>query len=150
MIAWTQANETLLLWLAIASVAVFVATLFALPLLLVRLPADHFLPGRRRALPWGIRHPVLRWIYRLVSNLIGSVLILAGFVMLFLPGQGLLTMLAGLMLTDFPGKYRVERWIVGKPAICGAINRLRSRAGRPPLIVHDGDTETRSSRGDRA
>jgi tellurite resistance protein TehA-like permease len=145
-----QSNEALLVWLGIASLAVFVATLVVLPVLLIRLPADHFLPGRRRALPWGMRHPVLRWSYRVAGNLVGGVLILAGAIMLVLPGQGLLTMLAGLMLTDFPGKYRVERWIVGKPAIRGAIDALRRRAGRPPLVLQEGDPETRTSTGDKA
>ena len=60
---------------------------------------------------------------------------LAGLAMLVLPGQGLLTILIGLMLLDFPGKRRLERRIVARPAILAMLNRMRARRGRDPLRV---------------
>ena len=69
----------------------------------------------------------------LVKNAIGIVLILVGFAMLILPGQGLLTILFGIALTNFPGKFRLERRIVNIPSVRGALDRIRSAAGRPPL-----------------
>ena len=51
------------------------------------------------------------------------------------PGQGMLTILIGLMLLDVPGKRRLERRIVGRRRILQAINRLRKRFGRPPLVL---------------
>jgi hypothetical protein len=55
--------------------------------------------------------------------------------MLVLPGQGLLTMLIGISLMDFPGKRAIERSIIGRPLILKSINRIRQRFGRPPLMV---------------
>lgn len=70
-------------------------------------------------------------------NLAGGVLVLLGAIMAVpgVPGQGLLTMLIGLTLLSFPGKRRLERRFVRKPALLGAINRLRARFARPPLEV---------------
>jgi hypothetical protein len=58
---------------------------------------------------------------------------LAGVAMLVLPGQGLLTLLMGFLLVDFPGKYRLERWLFARPIVRRPINWLRHRAGRVPL-----------------
>ena len=54
--------------------------------------------------------------------------------MLVLPGQGVLTILIGVMFINFPGKYRLERWVVMRDPVLKTINRLRQRAGHPPLI----------------
>ena len=67
-------------------------------------------------------------------NALGAVLLAAGIAMLVLPGQGLLTILLGLMLVDFPGKRRAERALVARPNVFEALNWLRAKAGRPPLL----------------
>ena len=71
------------------------------------------------------------------------VLVLAGLIMLVVPGQGLLTLAVGLVLVDFPGKYRLERWLVTRPPVWRAINWLRKRAGREPL-ERPGEADARS------
>jgi hypothetical protein len=53
--------------------------------------------------------------------------------MLFTPGQGIVTILIGLVLVDLPGKRALERWMVGRPRVLAAINRLRAKYGHPPL-----------------
>ena len=53
--------------------------------------------------------------------------------MLVLPGQGVLTIVIGLLLMEFPGKTRLERWLVGRPSVLEFVNRMRTRRGRPPL-----------------
>jgi hypothetical protein len=69
---------------------------------------------------------------------IGFVLLAAGIAMLVLPGQGILTMLIGISLVDFPGKRQLERKLIGQPAVLNAINKMRQRFGQPPLTVaHD-------------
>ncbi|MFO7857997.1 MAG: PGPGW domain-containing protein, partial [Ectothiorhodospiraceae bacterium] len=80
-----------------------------------------------------LRHPVAGLVLLIVKNALDAVLVLAGIAMLVLPGQGVLTILAGLTLMNFPGKYRVERWLMSRPAVFNAVNWLRRRAGRPPL-----------------
>jgi hypothetical protein len=53
--------------------------------------------------------------------------------MLVLPGQGLLAILVGVMLANFPGKYALERRIISRPAVARGVNRIREMAGRPPF-----------------
>ncbi|HEU4479438.1 MAG TPA: hypothetical protein VFR80_13045, partial [Pyrinomonadaceae bacterium] len=51
------------------------------------------------------------------------------------PGQGILTILLGIMLLDFPGRRSLERRIVGWPKVFNAINKLRRRFDKPPLVL---------------
>lgn len=98
-----------------------------------RIPPDYFsAPGAPRAGSEG-RHPTVALLLRLGRNALGAVLVAAGIAMLVLPGQGVLTILLGLMLVDFPGKRRVERALVARPNVFDALNWLRAKAGRPPL-----------------
>jgi len=66
-------------------------------------------------------------------GLVGALLVLLGMVMLVTPGQGLLTLLVGLLLMNFPGKYRLERWLVGRRGVLTALNWLRRRGGHAPF-----------------
>ena len=83
------------------------------------------------------RHPVLRVLARVGANLAGVVLLLLGFVMALpgVPGQGILTMIIGLTLLDFPGKLGLERRLVSRPFILRQLNALRARFKRPPLVL---------------
>jgi len=63
------------------------------------------------------------------------VLILAGVAMLVLPGQGMLTIVLGIMLLNFPGKYRLERRVARMRPVARSINWMRARGGHPPLKV---------------
>jgi hypothetical protein len=69
------------------------------------------------------------------KNVVGYMLIVLGITMLFMPGQGLLTVLLGIILIDFPGKYRFERWLVLRKHVLRSINWLRIRANAEPLVV---------------
>jgi len=112
---------TALLAASAASVALAVVSAALVPALLARLPDDHFLlpPAPRR-------HPIAR-------NLAGAVLVLAGVVMLFVPGQGVLTILAGLCLLDFPGRHAAILRILRQRTVQRAVTVLRGRRGQPPL-----------------
>lgn len=124
----------MLIGITIASVVGFVGTIMTIPVILVRLPADYF--DTRIPRHWmRNHHPLLRLIGLIIKNLVGSVFVVAGFIMLFLPGQGVLTMLIGISLLDFPKKRVLEARIVGQPGILKAINSLRHRFNRPPLIL---------------
>jgi hypothetical protein len=65
---------------------------------------------------------------------LGILLVLAGIMMLVLPGQGILAMLIGIGLMDFPGKFRLERWFARQPAVFKSLNWIRTRAGHAPLL----------------
>lgn len=121
------------LWLAIGVVS-FVFTLIALPIIIIRLPADYFVREERLTVAVVSSHPLIVMLGSLIKNIIGVALVIFGAIMLFIPGQGVLTMLMGLMLTNFPGKYKLEQRIVRRPAVFRTLNRIRKRAGRTPLV----------------
>ena len=131
--SWAASNEWLLAGLALASVAMFIGSLLALPFLVARLPTDYFADPRRHTSRLHRLHPLVYLAVLVLKNLLGWVLVLAGIAMLVLPGQGLVTILIGLVLSDFPGKFALERRLACTPAIFNALNWLRGRAGHPPL-----------------
>ena len=133
LLDWGKSNDTLIGWLVGASIAMFALTPLLVGWMLVRLPRDYFTKKRRRPLGSWKRHPALRIALLAGKNLLGVLLIAAGLLMLLVPGQGLLTIAVGLVLTDFPGKFRLERWIVKRRSVWRTINWLRRRAGREPL-----------------
>jgi hypothetical protein len=123
-----------LIALTVLSLVFFVGTLIAIPFILVRLPADYF--DVRVPRPWmENHHPVLRMAGHLIKNVLGAVFVFVGFLMLFLPGQGILTMLIGISMLDFPGKRRVEAKLIGQPTVLGVINGMRRKFEKPPLVL---------------
>lgn len=123
-----------LIGFAVSSVFMFVGTLIAIPIILMRLPADYF--DIRIPRPWmENHHPILRLVGHIVKNVVGAIFLFAGFLMLFLPGQGVLTMLIGLSLIEFPGKRRLEAKIVGQSTVLSTINAMRAKFDKPPLII---------------
>ncbi len=122
--------------LTVLSLVFFFGSLIAIPYILVRLPADYF--DIRVPRPWmKDHHPLLRLMGRAVKNVTGGIFLFAGFLMLFLPGQGILTMLIGVSMLDFPGKRKIEAKMIGLPAVLNVINNMREKFGKPPLIVAD-------------
>ena len=128
-----------LIGLAVFSVVAFFGTLLAIPAILIRLPKEYFHDDHPRT--WmEDHHPILRSIGIAIKNVVGAIFLIAGFAMLFLPGQGLLTMVIGISLIDFPGKRKIEKRLVGHPKIFHAINSLRGKFGKPPFILSDTTT----------
>ena len=115
-------------WLAAVSAVTFAGSLVAIPFVAVRIPADYFSAPRRHPLAWD-KHPALRVLVLVLKNLLGLVLVLAGVLMLFIPGQGLLTIFLGIMLMNFPGKYRLERFVISRGPVLRGINWIRKRSG---------------------
>jgi hypothetical protein len=132
---WLGQHETLL-WIAgLASLIVFVGSLLSMPFLASRIPVDYFAHDERPAGRFADRHPVIRIALRVGKNLLGAAFMIAGLAMLVLPGQGLLTLVIGFLLLDFPGKYRLEKHLVRLRAVRRPIDWFRRRAGREPLEV---------------
>lgn len=125
--------QPLLFWASAFSLLALVLTLAAVPAVVSRLPADYFSRPRRTTLRANAGMPLVALVLVPLKNALGLVLVLLGFIMLFTPGQGLLTLLAGLLLINFPGKYRLERWLVLRPGVLRGLNWLRRRGGQPPL-----------------
>ena len=113
----------------------FVVSLSAVAVVVVRLPADYF--RHEYVSPLAERHSVVRWVGVAVKNMLGAFLVLLGLLLSLpgIPGQGLLTILIGVMLLNFPGKRRLERRLVSLPRVLAAINALRARFGKPALLL---------------
>ena len=133
MIEWIQSNETIVWWLVASSAFTFLASLILVPMFVVRIPADYFSHKKRHHKRPEKYPPVIRVIVLVIKNVLGLILFCAGILMLVLPGQGLFTMFIGMMMVNFPGKYKLERWIVERGPILKSINWLRRRAGHDPL-----------------
>ena len=129
---WADANGDLLGWLFVGSLASLVLCALLLPAMVLRLPADYFASSRDEQ---PVPRTAFAWLLRIGKNALGLVFLLAGIAMLLLPGQGVLTILIGLMLLNFPGKRGLERRIVGRPMILKLLNRMRVKRDLPPLNV---------------
>ncbi|HTL61079.1 MAG TPA: hypothetical protein VL261_05475 [Nitrospira sp.] len=124
-------NETLT-WVSIGSALALVLGMVAVPWLVVRLPKDAFSHLKRPG--WLDHQPVaIRIPLRVVKNVLALVLVVLGIAMLVLPGQGILSILLGVMLGDFPGKLKVQRWILARPKVMNTLNWLRQKFKKPPL-----------------
>lgn len=136
MLDWITIDEATLWCLAVFSIISFMGTLILVPVLIIRIPEDYFAETKRhRWEPWAHEHPVIRWSLLITKNLLGYLFIILGIAMLVLPGQGILTIFIGIMFINFPGKYRLERWVVMQGPLLNTINKLRHRTGRSPLII---------------
>ncbi|MGQ4810138.1 hypothetical protein NKDENANG_03585 [Candidatus Entotheonellaceae bacterium PAL068K] len=133
ILAWLHVHEAALWWLGAVSLATFVGTLIVIPFLVIRIPVDYFTRGKRYAARDHSQSVVRHTLGLLLKNLLGFLFIGAGLVMLVLPGQGIITILIGLMLMNFPGKYALERCIVQQPAVFRTINWMRERVDQPGL-----------------
>lgn len=112
----------------------FFLNLAIVTIILVKLPADHFSKNRKTKF-WAGPRPWLRALGIIGKNIGGILLVALGVVLSLpgVPGQGLLTILLGIMIMDFPGKDRLEQKLLSRPSIVNAINSLRGRFGKPPL-----------------
>ncbi len=130
-VTWGQILIAVLIFLI-----TFIGSLAVVAFVMVKLPANYFHSSHGREFLTG-KNPAYRWAGIVAKNAVGVVLIVFGVVMSLpgVPGQGLLTILLGLMLVDFPGKRGLESRIVGQPKVQSSINKLRGRFDKPPLIV---------------
>lgn len=133
MMDWLKEHGDVVIWLTAGSVVSLVASMVVASFIILRLPSDYF-AHERRPKRGSFEFPgVLGWPVRIAKNVLGVVLIGAGAVMLVVPGQGVLTMLVGLLLIDAPGKYRVEKWVVWRRSVLKGLNWFRRKRGREPF-----------------
>jgi len=130
-----QSNPQIIGWTLIFSVVTFFGTLLIVPYLITRIPDDYFIHQKRKRPAFSEQHLLIRSVLLVLKNIVGYTLILLGITLLLLPGQGILTISIGLILIDFPGKYRLERWLVSRRRVFRSINWLRKRAGKNPIKV---------------
>ena len=137
-------SPAVILWTFGLSLALFVGSLIAMPMLLARLRADYFARPAAGDPGWLHRHPLARIVLLAVKNLLGLVLLAAGLAMMVLPGQGIITILIALTLLNFPGRRRLELSLIRQRHVRSAVDWIRRRAGSPPLIIPEPGTPPRA------
>jgi hypothetical protein len=127
------------LWGLVFYLCTFLGSTVVVAWMVLRLPATYFCDAYPRD-TWGDQRPWVRWAGILLKNLLGILLVMLGGIMALpiIPGPGILLLVLGVMLLDFPGKRRLEQWLVRRATVLHAMNRLRQRYGKPPLLVEHG------------
>ena len=114
--------------------ASFTISFAAIGIVMVRVPPHYFSLHHERDFlpdsPW-----IVKWGATIAKNIAGVFLIFLGILLSLpgVPGQGILTILLGLILLDIPGKRPLEARIIKRPAVLAAINKLRAKYNKPPL-----------------
>src|SRR4029079_18533741 len=128
-VTWQSALVGVLLF-----VVTFAISLAIVSFILVKIPPDYFREDPPNEF-WSGRHPAIRLIGIIGKNILGVLLVALGILMSIpgVPGQGILTILLGIMLLDIPGRQKLERKIVSQPRVLKSINKLRHRFGKPEL-----------------
>lgn len=125
------AYQGVVLWISGGSVLVFVFSLMAVPWMVARIPEDYFVAGQN--LDSSGRNSLVRPVVWVIKNIVGLVLFIMGLVMVFIPGQGLLTMLLGVVLMEFPGKQKLVCFFASKKTIQNGLNWIRKKKHVAPL-----------------
>ena len=135
VLEWFSNYEIMIWWMGAISVLMFLGSLCAIPFILVKIPSDYFSRLQPKT-DFNIRSTSIpRLLYLVFKNLVGVIFIFAGLIMLLLPGQGILTIIVGMSLLNFPGKYRLVRNIIRNKIVLNAINKLRTKADKSPIEV---------------
>ena len=125
--------KNFILWLGSISFLVFIFSLISIKWLVALIPSDYFIEDKRNK--YQSSYPLTWLISIIIKNIVGYILIIGGILMLVLPGQGLFTIIIGLMLSNYPGKYFIERKFIAIPSVLKTINWLRKKSNKPPLEV---------------
>ena len=100
--------------------------------MITHLPSNYFIGSYQER---RIENLFLRFVVSVIKNIVGFLLIVVGALMSLpgVPGQGLLTVLAGLIISDFPGKKRLARRIIRIRTVYLTANKIRLHFKRQPL-----------------
>ena len=122
-----------LVWLGTLSLIIFIFSLLTLKWLVTLIPSDYFI--KKNSSEFRSNYPIFWLISIIIKNIIGYTLIVGGILMLVLPGQGLFTIFVGLMLSNYPGKFYIERKFIAIPSVLSAINWLRKKSNAPSIKI---------------
>lgn len=127
-------SSEMIFFFTLLSLLTFLFSLILLPILVLAIPEDYFVDKQRHAMSWNKSGYLLKLIVLLLKNCLGVLLFFMGVLMLVLPGQGILTLLAGLVLLDFPGKFQFMRWLAHKDRILKSLNWIRKKGNKEPFV----------------
>ena len=129
-----NAYKNLIFWFGSISLFIFLFSILSIKWLVGLIPEDHF--TNKKVSKLKSNNPIFWYALAIIKNIIGYSLILGGILMLVLPGQGLFTIIIGLMLSNYPGKFEIERKLIAIPTILKSINWLRRKSNKPILKVN--------------
>ena len=137
IISWSSMNSDLLFLLGSLSIFILIISVFMMVLIISFLPEDYFKSENRNLISSvkNSRYPLLKLLVLITKNFFGVLLLLSGILMLVLPGQGILTIITGLVFIDYPGKYKFERKLLRQKGVIKSINWIRSHLSKPPLKI---------------
>jgi small-conductance mechanosensitive channel len=122
----------ILAWLGVISTCTFFLSLLIIPWIVYKLDSTFFIHLHKHTKREN-EHPVRFIILKSLRYFLGALLLLAGILMIFLPGQGVLTIILGLSLLDFPGKRALIDGILKSPSIQKALNWIREKGNKEPF-----------------
>ncbi len=131
---WEMLTWGRIAWGLLITVVSIIASYGLIVFGMIKIPADYFSSAYVREINTD-KHFSVRWATLIIKNIVGLFLVVAGIVMIFTPGPGVPTILLGLIMMDIPGKRPLEAKIIQRPTILAAINKLRARFKKPPLIL---------------
>ena len=122
-----------LVWLGTLSFIIFIFSLLTIKWLVALIPSDYFI--KKNNSEFRSNYPIFWLVSIIIKNLVGYTLIFGGILMLVLPGQGLFTIFVGLMLSNYPGKYYIEKKFIAIPSVLRTINWLRKKSNTPSIKI---------------
>lgn len=131
---WEALTWSRIAWGLLITVVSVIVSYGAIVIGMIKIPADYFSSSYVKKLG-ADKHFSVRWSAFIIKNVIGFLLIIAGIIMLFTPGPGVPTILLGLIMMDIPGKRPLEARLIQRPMVLSAVNDLRARYNKPPLIM---------------
>jgi len=131
---WEALTWSKIIWTSVFIVISIILSYGAIVIGMIKIPADYFSSSYAKEIRTD-QHITIRWTALIVKNVIGFLLIIAGIIMIFTPGPGVPTILLGLIMMDIPGKRPLEARLINRPMVLTAVNDLRAKYNKPPLIM---------------
>jgi len=129
LLTWLSEYRLFVSVLAGASILLLASTVLATPWLVAKLPADYLLAKQTGK----ISGSLTRWLVNVLRCVVGTALILLGIIMMITPGPGIIVLLLGISVTQFPGKQRLLVHVATRPSVFRSLNWMRQRHHKPPF-----------------
>lgn len=134
LVTWVSQNTSILAAVAALSLLLLTSSLLATPWVLARLPANYFSRP-----PLVKPRSVRRLCTSVLKTVLGTLMILTGIAMMFTPGPGLVCLVLGMALCEFPGKHHLLKQLIRRPSVFSTLNWLRRKASKPPFVLPASD-----------
>jgi len=131
---WLTSYSSILIGIGGLSIVILIFSIIGLGWFISQIPEDYFIHEKRQADNWDKYSSKTRIVIIITKNFIGIAMLISGLLLLILPGQGLLTMIIGLLLIDYPRKFQLEQKIISIPSVFRSLNWFRAKARKPNLL----------------